>query len=242
MFFNKIRKYIKALINSKKYARIILLGYNCEIAYRFYRNYKFVDSSLFAWSLVTFDTLREIIKNREIIGTQGFRHENHMYTCQATGIAFHGKAGAELFTNDIENNNKIMKEDIEDLQNRLKYLKEKFTKYLQDEEKKLFIIKLSEETVNRQNFIEEFSDLYNNLKEMTKADFKILIICEKSFKEKIRLPQKEIIIRSVEKYSPDEDVTNKKLGDIFGWKLIFTEFKPKYKKKQTKKLKFEEVN
>ena len=52
----------------------------------------------------------------------------------------------------------------------------------------------------------------------------------------------QILTRSVKEYSPDEDVSNKKLGDAFGWKLIYLEFRPKYKKKNSRKLKFEEIN
>ena len=65
---------------------------------------------------------------------------------------------------------------------------------------------------------------------------------EEEFYQKCLFENKNILTRYVKKYSPDEEVTNKKLGDAFGWRLIYSEFRPKYKKKNSKKLKFEEVN
>ena len=44
------------------------------------------------------------------------------------------------------------------------------------------------------------------------------------------------------KYNPNADVTSRKLGDKLGWRIIFTEFQPAVKKKQTKKFKFEECD
>ena len=41
MIFEKLKRYLFALRNSQKYENIICLGYNCEIAYRFYKKYKF---------------------------------------------------------------------------------------------------------------------------------------------------------------------------------------------------------
>lgn len=55
MFLNNVKRHIKAVSEAKKYDNIIFLGYNCEVAFRFFRQYRFVDSSLFAWTGVTLE-------------------------------------------------------------------------------------------------------------------------------------------------------------------------------------------
>jgi len=60
--------------------------------------------------------------------------------------------------------------------------------------------------------------------------------------EKVLFENENIITRYVMKYNPNDDVTSRKLGDTWGWRIIFTEFQPAVKKKQTKKFKFEECN
>ena len=75
---------------------------------------------------------------------------------------------------------------------------------------------------------------------MTKK-FDFLIITEDKFYQKFLFNEKNIYTRSVEKYAPDETVTNKKLGDKVGWDVLWMEFRPKKYVFKKKKLKFEEI-
>ena len=47
------------------------------------------------------------------------------------------------------------------------------------------------------------------------------------------------IFRSVRKFNPTNQVTNKKLGDRHGWNAIFSEFAPRTVLAQKHKFKFE---
>ena len=238
MMFEKIKKYIKALKNSKRYENIVPLGYNCEIAYRFYRKFGFFDSSLFGWSYVTFEQLKNALSNFDFIGKGDLEYDkaSHMFKCKNTGIFFHGRTPADAFTDNEEENLEIIKKDEEELRSRVEYLKEKFVKYATNGKNTLYILKIKS---NNDVLRKEIIWLYEFMKDFCKNDFCILLITEKSFYSEFLFDNPKILTRYVEKYSPDECVTSKKQGDAFGWKLIFTEFKPKKYKKQKGKLKFE---
>lgn len=241
MTFSDIKKYIKALRNAKKYTNIIPLGYNCEIAYRFYKQYKFVDSSLFGWSYTTFEQLKNVLSDLNILGTGNFKYDypSHTIQCQNSGIYFHGRTPADKFSEDENQNKEIIENDITELKSRLEYLKQKFLKYAANGQKTLYILKVSGKETDENKIKENILWLYNYLSDFCKNEFKLLIVTEKSFYERYLFDNPDIITRSVEKYSPDDAVTLKKAGDSFGWRLIFTEFQPSVKKKQKGKLKFE---
>lgn len=241
MIFSNIKRYIKAIHNAKKYTNIIPLGYNCEIAYRFFRQYKFVDSSLFGWSFVDLKQLKNSLLNFDKLGTGEFIYDiqSHTIQCQNTGIFFHGRTPAEKFSDDENINNKIIQNDIIELKSRIDYLKQKFVKYANNGLNTLYVIKISELDANSEYFKDEISWLYDYLSDFCKNEFKLLVVAEKSFYEKCLFENPNIITRYVEKYSPDSAVTLKKSGDAFGWRLIFTEFQPAIRKKQKGKLKFE---
>lgn len=243
MFFEKVKNYLCAVKNAKKYDNIVFLGYNCESAYRFYRQYKFVDSSIFGWSYITFEQLKYALDNFSDIGSGNFEYEydSYMFKDLNTGIYFHGKTPASAFTKDDEQNKKMIEEDKLELKSRLEYLKCKFRNYATNGKPTLYVKK-----INRADSGEDFVNTRNNilwllgcLETTCMNDFKLLLITEKDFYHKFLFENEKIITRYVEKYSPDECVTNKKLGDSFGWRAIFTEFQPKNIKKQKGKLKFE---
>ena len=243
-FLEKTKKIFLALKNSHRYGNIIQLGYNCEAAYRFFRNYKFVDSSLFGWTFVPFENLKKALTEYDNLGNFGFEFDepNHMFRCKHSGILFHGKTPASSYSQHEEENKAIIENDKIELASRIQYLKEKFLKTAKDGRTNLYIKKISKKEAENPNFREEIQWLLGYLKNLCTNDFKLLLVTEDEFYEKFLFDDPQILTRSVKEYSPDEDVSNKKLGDAFGWKLIYLEFRPKYKKKNSRKLKFEEIN
>ncbi len=66
--YQKIKEIMKSYYNRKIYDHFIPLGYNCEVAYRFYKHFKFIDSSLFAWVYInSFEHLMQLLKHPEDI-------------------------------------------------------------------------------------------------------------------------------------------------------------------------------
>ena len=125
-----------------KYDHIISLEYNCEVAFRFLKYFKFEESNLFNWSYVrTMDDLINAISNFDKIGAGEFSEPNPLWECKNTNIRFHGKLPMNLHINKMiteEDKNR----DKEELKSRLSYLKEKFLKTLKDESRKLYIYKI----------------------------------------------------------------------------------------------------
>ncbi len=242
MSFHKFKLYINALLNAKKYENIVMLGYNCEVAYRFFRQYKFVDSSLFAWTYVTFEQLKFFLENPDKVATGDFFLEHGMFTCKNSGISFHGRTDLTAVTDVLQIDKEALEKEKAELRSRIEYLKEKFYKYCSNGKSTVFIRKISAKEAQNPNLLDNLNWLYQKLSSICSNDFRLVLVCEKAFSQKLQFDNPKIIVKTVEKYSPDENVTDKKAGDKFGWRLIFTEFQPAKIKKQSKKLKFEEIN
>lgn len=242
MFFQKIKLYMKALLRAKRYDNIVMLGYNCEIAYRFFRQYKFIDSSLFAWTYVPFEQLKYFFESPEKVGVGEFSFGYGMFTCENSGIAFHGRTDWSG-VNDINQLDKeLVETEKKELRSRISYLKDKFFKYSTDGKKTLYIRKISAPEAVSSDLNDNINWLYRKLQSFCSNDFKLLLVIEKQYENNVKISNSNIILRTVEKYSNDKCVTSRNEGDKFGWRLIFTEFQPAKIKKQSKKLKFEEIN
>lgn len=163
-----------------------------------------------------------------------------MFCCQNSGILFHGKTDLSSIIYQIDGER--LNKEIEELRGRIVYLKSKFFKYSTNGKSTLYIIKLKKQDIEDPNFNKNIIYIYNKLKSICINKFKLLLIVEKEYFNKTVFNNPEIITRFVATYSPDNNVTGKNLGDKLGWKIIFTEFQPAKKKKQTKKFKFEECN
>lgn len=241
-FSKKIIRIATAILNRKKYDNIIPLGYNCEIAYRFYRYFRFIESSLFAWTYISsFDMLLYALNNLETLAQGELVYENTMFKCLNSGIYFHGKTSAEKFSKNKESINKLIAEDIEELRPRIKYLSEKLKKTVNNGKPTLFIKKISQKEACENGIRDKILELYAFLGKFSKNEFDLLLITENSFYNDFLYNEKNIYTRSVEQYSPDSIVTDKKAGDKFGWNVIFMEFRPKKRVWKKKKLKFEEI-
>lgn len=242
IIFKKTKTLIKAALKCKKYDNILPLGYNCEIAYRFYRHFHFIDSSLFAWVYISsFEMLMHALQNLDKLAQNELIYENTMLKCKNSGIYFHGKTGASKFTGEKEHDEKLIADDIKELRPRITYLKEKFIKSANDGHSTLFIKKISAAEASDLSMHGKILELYDFLNNFSRNKFDLLLITEKSFYNDFLYDEPNIYTRYVEKYSPDSMVTDKKEGDKFGWDVIFTEFRPKKRVWKKKKLKFEEI-
>lgn len=233
-----IRRNLTKRNKEKFYDHIISLGYNCEIQFRFYKYFKFEETSLFNWSYInSIDDLIKVINNPSLIGKQGYEQPNPLYTCKETNIKFHGKAKWKK----IKDNPELIDKDLNDLAERVDYLKEKFIKTLQSDSKKLYIYKVRQTDIS-EDIDKKISELKKALKIQAGegiARFDLLIISEEKNKKFFR-EINNYIFRTVKYFAPDEEVTSKKYLNN-GWDEIFDEFytkKPKWYKKN-KKYKFE---
>ena len=232
MGLKKIIRNIKISIqklsqNRKRgFDHIISLGYNCEVAYSFLKYFYFEESGLFNWAYSkNIDDLINALKDTDNIGKNGFVFVvSGLWECQKTFVQFHGK----------EDNTK---NGAAEVTSRLNYLKNKFVKIAQSDDKKLYIYKMKTSQID-QKTPKKLEMLWNALaKNVGAKNFQLLVVCEQNAKP-IKSSDK-YITRTVKFFAPDTDVTN---GSYMrnGWDDIFYEFYPKkIGKKPTKKYKFD---
>lgn len=212
-----------------KYDYIFSLGYNCEIAFRFVKYFKFEESNLFNWMYVLpFERLLNAINNLDKIGTEGFRGPNPLWHDNFSGIHFHGKASFD----ELKNNPQIIEKDLEDLKSRIPYLAQKFKKFLTSDYKKLYICKLKGDDIDT-NINKKIKCLNDSLYALGGKNFDILVVTEEKYKDFFKNPD-GFIYRTVTQFPPD---TNAVSPDFFnnGWNEIFDEFYVKKPKKTKKK-------
>ncbi len=239
---SKLHYFLRRLTTKRNknncYNHIISLGYNCEVQFRFYKYFKFEETNLFNWSFInTIDDLIRVLNDLSLIGKSGFKQTAPLYTCIETNISFHGKAKWKK----IKDNPELIQKDIEDLSERLNYLKEKFIKTLKSNDSKLYIYKIKNSDIS-ENINEKILELHKTLETLeggASSGFNLLVITEEKYAKLFKNNDK-YIFRTVRYFAPDNDVTSNSYLDN-GWDEIFDEFyskKPKNYKKN-KKYKFE---
>jgi len=227
-----IINYIRRRLNPKKYDNIILLGYNCELAFQFFKYFKGLESGLFNWTYsFSINDLIFVIKNFYLLLEGDISGPDPLWECANTKIRFHGRATQEALTDP-----NAKEDDLQELKSRVKYLKEKFLNTLKVESTKLFIYKVSSEDCSKVNIANKMRALTNEILNLSSGECEILFVVEKEFftadlKEK--LFDNKIHIRYVNKFAPDNLVVVRKYSDS-KWKEIFAEFRPQkvYKKEQ----------
>ncbi len=215
----------------RKYGHIISLGYNCEVSFQFFLQYHFVESALFAWANTTnCRNVINVLKNPDILLSNGLEKVGVMFRDVASGILFHGK-------DDLNDLQKIE----EELYSRIEYLKQKFFKTAVDGKKNLYIFKYPSSCDDIQTVRKDILDLYYILKQVVRNDFDLLIILESRMYSNIRFDIDKIFIRRVKFFTPVYRVTTPPYDRKYFGK-IFQEFCPDFELPKNKIFKFEEVN
>ena len=134
---------VLALARRKRYPQIASLGVNCEVAFRFYCRWGFVDSSVFAWAASqNLATIEAALRNLRSVheGSFSMNERTHMWMNADCGINFHGnlKWKPDSPTPPRE----ALDEDLAELRGRLRHLTEKLVRYLRSDEETLLVHKL----------------------------------------------------------------------------------------------------
>jgi hypothetical protein len=227
-----------ARLRQKKFTNIISLGSNCEVAFRFFCRWGFVDSSLFSWAIVS-DTrqLAHVIRNLdEVCAGQLTLNPVRMWVCGNTGVRMHGRLkyapGAPAPDADAESADK------QDLLGRVSHLKEKLLRYAADDASTLFIYRIPSSDVETPGLAQRLDAVEAAIQALGARNWKLLIVAERRVSRQVpRGPSR--YVRSVRVFNPTNDVTTAERGDPVGWNAIFTEFAPVHILKKTKKFKFE---
>lgn len=224
----KVIKFFRKKENC--FDHIISLGYNCEIAYRFFKYFNFEESSLFNWgSTKSIDGLIDILKAPETIYNEGFELSETLWKSKGSEIRLHGKLTPAIML-DKNTDKKIFESDLKDLKEKTKYLIEKFYRILKDDSSKLYIYKVREKGLN-ENIHDKIVKLKNILEELGGNNFKLLVISAEKYSKYFKTCN-EYIYRTVKFYPPDSAVTDEKYEEN-GFFKIYDEF---YVKKPEEKI------
>lgn len=230
---------IRARHNQQKFEQFVILGFNCETAFRFYCRWGFLDSSLFAWAnTICLETLTKAICDFPALGTGefAFHQKSRMWMCANSGIFFHGRLRAQL-PGQPEPTEDVLAADREELRSRIAHLKEKFASYATNEKSTLFVYRIGFD-VEKPGLAKKLDNLEAALVRLGARNWKLLVVCRRA--DLPRMPAgPNRIFRAVSKFNPTTNVTTKSKGDSIGWNRIFTEFAPVHVLKKAHDFKFE---
>jgi len=217
---------IAARLRQHKYAQIVLLGMNCDLPFRFYRRWGFVDSSLFAWAnSKDLATLTSALGKIDTLADSKFEvsERSRMWLNVDTGILFHGKLNWEEDTGTPQQAE--LDKDLADLRERLRHLAEKLRRNLSNEEETLVVHRLSEEDATAPDLAARLGAFEDAISRLGAKNWRLLVVCRTSDLAKMP-PSERRIFRGVKAFNPLAKVTSADLGDPVGWNAVFTEFAP----------------
>ena len=220
----------------RKFSHFLLLGYNCELAYRFIMANGFLDSTFFAWAGTwRFWILLEALRHFDELfaGELVFSGGGDLLVDVPTGIPMHAKTRAEKGGSSAADVEAVKAE----LRSRAAYLREKFYRQLRDDEPTLAVVKLN--TCDCPKGDENARNLVEQLKSMGGRNFRLLVICQKADAGFFPKDHPDYDLRTVAAFNPDWLVASEQVGDRLGWMRLWREFAPVRKKVENKTYKFQ---
>ena len=228
-------------LRRKRFAHFLLLGCNCEVAYRFVMSNGFLDSNFFAWaSAGDCAGMVRALQHFDELFTGELRfaaNGRDLFVDVATGVVAysryspkHGEAITIKKSSDIES-------EKAELRSRMAHLREKFYRQLRDDEPTLAVVKLRTEECPDGDA--RAKALKNQLLAMGGRNISLLVICQKADATHFPAEHPDYYLRTVARYNPEWQVATQQLGDRVGWMRIWREFVPIRVLKQNKTYKFD---
>ena len=217
-----------AAVRRRKFDQIIPLGVNCDVAFRFFCSWGFVESSLFAWSRC--DDLDHLVRilgdfDKLFAGEAELELRSRMWRCLNTGLYMHGRFRRAKSPSSPPPLEEAQRADLADLRGRVGHLREKFRQYVASGRSTLFVHRLRESDETAPDLAERLDRLERVLVGFGARNWTLLVICES--KHLKRMPKGgHRVFRAVRKFNPGNRVTDKHDGDEVGWKTVFAEFAP----------------
>ena len=231
---------VRARLRQRKYGQIVPLGMNCDVAFRFYCRWGFVDSSLFAWANTTdLATLTAALGQIDTLADGRFEvsARSRMWRHADTGILFHGRLNWDENTGLPPQAE--LDRDLADLRERLRHLAEKLRRYLGNDAETLVVHRLSDNDASAPDLAGRLDALEDALIRLGARNWKLLVICRASDHKKMPPATGRRMFRCVKAFNPMAKVTHRDLGDPVGWNAIFTEFAPAKRLPKRHAFKFE---
>ena len=227
------------LAKRRKFSHFLLLGYNCELAYRFIMANGFLDSTFFAWIAAwRFGNILDALKRFDglFTGELVFSGGGDLLMDVPTGVSMHARTG--MGQGEPSAGESHVESAKTELRSRAAYLREKFYRQLRDDEPTLAVVKMGSCDCPRGD--ENAQSLIRQLKSMGGRNFRLLVVCQKADAGFFPKEHPDYDLRTVARFNPDWMVASEHVGDRFSWMRIWREFSPVRKMVQKKTYKFQE--
>ena len=211
-----------------KIAHVMPIGKNCEIAFRFYRRWGFVESSLFAWAATkNLATTAAALGNIDALPDGAFElnERARMWRHAGSSVHFHGKLHWQQ--GDPVPPQQDLERDLADLRGRLRHLVDKFHKTIASGREILFVHRLDDDDATSPDLAARLDALEEALVRLGAKNWRLLVVCRAADRPRMpAAPGGRRLYRSVADFNPPSHVTWPDLGDPVGWDAIFSEFAP----------------
>ena len=226
----------------RKFSHFLLLGYNCELAYRFLKANGFLDSTFFAWTS-TWDCkglMNALCHFDELFaGEMNFDPTaSDMFVDAATGVSTHSRYNPRAVGGASDRKAADIESEKAEVRSRMAHLREKFCRQLRDDEPTLAVIKMRPEDCPAGD--RHARELVEQLCRMGGSNFSLLVVCRKADAGHFPSEHPGYFLRTVSSYNPEWKATTEQFGDRVGWMLIWREFAPAHVLVQHKTYKFED--
>lgn len=250
----RLRKFLRAIacavgpralaahLRQKKYEQIVIMGANCETAFRFIQRWGFVESSIFTWTKTrTVATVVNATRNLDAIpqGPFEYNFRTSLWINRKMDLHFHGKM--KRHPGDPQPSESQLEADKTDLIGRIRHLVKKFRRYMANDVETLFVRRMTKEDVASPNLARQLDDLESALKELGAKRHHLLLVFERADRGSLPPETATRTYRFVKEFNPPECATRPESGDPVAWNAIFTEFAPAKIQKKAHAFKFEEA-
>ena len=224
-------------VRRRRFSHFLLLGYNCEMAYRFLMANGFLDSTLFAWAACWGpDIMMDALSRFDDIcaGELAFAGATDLFIDVETGVFTHSRLKVDPSSPSGTADAEASKAE---LRSRMAHLREKFLRQLRDDEPTLAVVKISPSELRAAD--EYVRSLVDWLRRMGGRNFRMLAVCQKADAWAFPESHPDYELRTVSAYNPDWCPATELQGDRLGWTKIWREFAPARRIVQDKEYKFQ---
>jgi hypothetical protein len=212
----------------KTYKHIFNLGYNCEVSFQIERYFGKLESSLFSWVYVDDDfKFMSCIKNLSQVTNKLELTTWNMYR-NTFGVSWHGDNMLHLMyhskdrTPDDITDDEI-KEDKKKIRDKIRHLKEKFVRTLDNSDNILFIYKPKNQKVDKKYYDDLRQHLTYNLWKISKRlNFEVMFIGDKNNEGLLQHRTTQHITEFLDFLPEDGNVQG---ADEKSWNKIFSIYK-----------------
>lgn len=201
---------------------ITSLGYNCEISFRLENYFGSINALPFSWSFILErEKFPEVLNDIDkLFADEVELLEDNMILCKNYNIKFHPRYDVLLKEGSPTEESTRMA--IEELKQRVFYLKDKWKKLFNSSKKTVFLMKV--ENKGELANLEYIQEVYDKLKKVyISGKFTLVVLLEKeAVTDKIRaLETEKLKIRTLKCFAPKKHTDT--MGDVWGWWRILNE-------------------